>query len=123
MTPITVQFLHQHKDKVVYEHTVFDGSLRIENWYGKNYLVFELPITDVYKYGFIQRWFKSNRFSRLTRRALRFVRKDGTVLCQLTERRFKAKLDIYNRKYNFWVIEFTCGDDDEIRQLSKFFSK
>lgn len=122
MTPITVQFLHQHKDKVVYKQTIFDGSLRIEKWYGKNYLVFELPITNIYKHGFIQRWFKSTRYSRLSRRALRFVREDGTILCQLTERQFKAKLDPFNRKYNFWVIEVTCSDNDDFCGLSKILA-
>lgn len=123
MTPITAQFLHQHKDKVVYQQTLFDGSMRIENWYGKNYLVFEMPITDLYKYGFIQRWFKSDRFCRLTRRVLRFVRMDGTILCQFPEKRFKAKLDLNNKKYNFWVIEITLSDDDEFIELSKIFTK
>ena len=101
MAPIKAQFLHQHKDKVVYENVIFDSALRIENWYGKNYMVFELPIIDRRKYGFIQRWFKSNRFYRITRRVMRFVKGDGSILCQFPERRFKVKLDLLTKKYNF----------------------
>lgn len=125
MTPIKVQFLHQHKDKVVYDGIIFDGSLRIENWYGKDYLVFEMPITiAIYKRGFIQRWLKSNRFCRLTRRVLRLIAKDGTTIYQLPEKRFKAELDTNDDKYNFWVVRITCSvSKDEIHELAKIFQK
>lgn len=122
MTPLTVQFLHQHKDKVVYEQTIYaGGSIRFENWYGKSYLVFDVPIKNIYKHGFIQRWLKSTRFTRLTRRAMRFISEDGKVLCQLPEERFKVSLNLNTKKYNFWVIEVTLSIDYKPTKLSRLW--
>lgn len=122
---MTAQFLHQHKDKVVYEKTILIDSPRIEQYYTSdaNYLVFEIPV-DSLNYNFMQRWLRSTRFLRVTLRSLRFVDVYGTNLYSLSQRPLKVKLDTNNRRYNMWVIEVTClVSKDEISELVKFFQK
>ena len=128
MTPIKAQFLHQHKDKVVYENIIFIDSPRIQTYNDNDelchpYLVFEIPVTRLYE-RFIPRWYKSNRMTRITKRSMRFVDSDGTILFRLQKRALKVKLDTNNRRYNMCVIEVTCSvHKDEIRDLAKIFQK
>ena len=126
MTPIKAQFLHQHKDKVVYENIIFIDSPRIQTYNDNDelchpYLVFEIPVTILYE-RFIPRWYKSNRMTRITKRSMRFVDLNGTVLCQLQKKRFRVKLNTTTRRYNGFVIEVLYPvTEKEIRDLSKIF--
>lgn len=125
MTPITVQFLHQHKDKVVREDRIIIDSLQLKQFYadGKIYLLFDIPICKFYR-PLIQRWYKSSRLERITKRSVRFLNSDDAILCQLSKRPLKAKLDITDTRYNFPVIKMLCKvEKEDACELSKIFSK
>lgn len=125
MTPITAQFLHQHTDKVVWEDIVIIDSLQLKQFYadGKIYLLFDIPICKFYR-PLIQRWYKSDRLTRLTKRSVRFLDLDGITLYQLSKRPFKAKLDIADTMYNFPVIKMLCKvEKEDACELSKIFQK
>lgn len=124
MKSITAQFLHQHNDKVIYEQIIIQDSPRLECHHGKVYFAFEIPIAFPCSKELQVRWIQSGRYSRLTKRSMRFLSEDSRILYELTERRFKVKLDLNNRKYDFWVVSFLCNvEDEEIGGLAKIFSE
>lgn len=114
--------MHQHKDKVVYEQTILINSPQIENVDGKLYISFDLPVTSLYKDGFILRWVESNRLTRITKRSLRLIDSNGTILYQLSKKPLKTRFVLNDTHCNFWYIHcFFKVDKDEAMNLAKIF--
>lgn len=117
--------MHQHKDKVVWEDRIIIDSLQLKQFYadGNIYLLFDIPIFKFYR-PLAQRWYKSDRLTRVTKRSVRFLDLDGITLYQLSKRPLKAKLDIADTMYNFPVIKMLCKvEKEDACELSKIFSK
>lgn len=78
---IKARFMHQHKDKAVYEREIVLDTPSLNQYYGKTttYLEFDMPLLLGIEPEFVKRWFKSDRNCRVTRRSLRLIDADGTI--------------------------------------------
>lgn len=121
---IKARFMHQHKDRVVYEREIVLDTPSLNQYDGKTttYLEFDMPLLLGIEPKFIKRWVMSGQNCRVTRRVLRFVDADGTMLYELSKRPLKAKICIKERDLS--AIRILCAvEKDEIKELSKIFFK
>lgn len=128
MTPIKAQFLHQHKDKVVYERTILIDSPELRYTIPYGYcLYFKIPIIFDIEPPFIIKWLQ-RQYTALTTRVLRFCNTNNEILHSLPERRLEAIIEEspikqYHGSDIHWWIKVRCKvAKDEIRELAKIFS-
>lgn len=120
---IKARFMHQHKDKAVYEREIVLYTPSLSQYDGKTttYLEFAMPLLLGIEPEFIKRWVMSGQNCRVTRRVLRFVNADGTMLYELSERPLKANMYISS---DFMTIRICCVVDyGEAKELAKIFFK
>lgn len=120
---IKARFMHQHKDKAVYEREIVLGTPSLSQYDGKTttYLEFDMPLFLWIEPEFIKRWVMSCQNCRVTRRVLRFVDADGAILYELSERPSKANIYIPS---DFMTIHIRCVVDyGEAKELAKIFFK
>lgn len=93
---IKARFMHQHKDRAVYEREIVLYTPTLSQYDGESttYLEFEMPLLFGIEPEFIKRWVMSSQNCRVTRRVLRFVDADGAILYELSERPIKATMYI-----------------------------
>lgn len=121
MNIIKARFMHQHKDRAVYERDIFLDTASLSQYDGKaiTYLCFDMPLFWGIEPEFIKRWVVSNRNCRVTRRVLRFVDADGTMLYELSKRPLKATMYVSS---DFMTIRIRCVVDyGEAKELAKIF--
>ena len=127
MNIIKARFMHQHKDKAVYERGIVLDTPSLNQYDGKTttYLEFEMPLLWGIEPEFIKRWVMSGRNCRVTRRVLRFVDADGTMLYELSERPLKVTIRIpENFDGDFPTIRICCiVYYDDAKELAKIFFK
>lgn len=125
MNIIRAQFMHQHKDKAVYEREISLDTPTLSQCYNELtvYFEFDMPLFIGTEPEFIIRWFKSYRNCRVTRRSLRFIGSNGTILCELSKRPLKANIRIpENFDRNIPTAHICCiVEKDEIEELNKIF--
>ena len=125
MNIIRAQFMHQHKDRAVYEREIFLDTASLSQYDGEmiTYLNFNMPLFLGIEPEFVKRWVVSIRNYRVTRRVLRFVDSDGTMLYELSERPLKANISIpENFDGDFLTIHICCiVEKDELKELAKIF--
>ena len=125
MNIIRAQFMHQHKDKAMYEREILLGSPALIQ--GDALMpasfVFEIPLLLDAEPKWMFKWFNSSRNSRITRRSLRFVGSDGKILCELSKRPLKVNIRIpENFDRNIPTAHICCiVEKDEIEELNKIF--
>lgn len=120
---IKARFMHQHKDKAVYEREIVLGTPSLSQYDGKTtaYLEFEMPLFFGIEPEFVKRWVMSGQNCRVTHRVLRFVDADGTMLYELSERPLKANMYISS---DLTTIHIRCAVDyGEAKELAKIFFK
>ena len=123
MNIIRAQFMHQHKDRAVYEREIVLSTPSLSQYDGKTimYFGFEMPLLWGIEPEFIRRWVMSVQNCRVTRRVLRFVDADGTMLYELSERPLKATMYVSS---DLMTIRICCVVDyDEAKELAKIFFK
>lgn len=121
---IRARFMHQYKNKAVYEREILLDTPSINHYYTTStiYLEFEMPLLLAIEPEWIYRWFKSGRPRFVTRRYLRFLSSDGIILYELSKRPLKAKICITERDLS--TIHILCAvEKDEIKELTKIFFK
>lgn len=125
MNIIRAQFMHQHKDKAVYERKIVIDTPSLSQYDGKTtmYLEFETPLLWGIEPKFVKRWVMSGQNCRVTRRVLRFMDSDGTILYELSKRPLKANIRIpENFDGDFLTIHICCiVEKDELKELAKIF--
>ena len=126
MNIIRAQFMHQHKDKAVYEREISLDTPTLSQCYNELTVCFEfdMPLFIGTEPEFIIRWFKSNSNCRVTRRSLRFIGSNGTILCELSKRPFKANILIPENFFDRGIptVHICCVvEKDEIEELNKIF--
>lgn len=126
MNIIRARFMHQHKDKAVYEREIVLDTPTLNQYYGRptTYLEFDMPLLWDIEPEFIRRGYKrcveTYRATYVTRRPLRFIGSDGTILCELSERRIKA--NYYINENIQPTIRICCVvEKDDIKELTKIF--
>lgn len=120
---IKARFMHQHKDKAVYERGIVLDTPSLSQYDGKTitYLEFAMPLLLGIEPEFVKRWVMSGQNCRVTRRVLRFVDADGTMLYELSKRPLKATTYISS---DFMTIHIRCAVDyDVAKELAKIFFK
>ena len=118
---IKARFMHQQKDKAVYEREIVLDTPSLSQYDGKTttYLEFEMRLLWGIEPEFVKRWVMSGQNCRVTRRVLRFVDADGTMLYELSERPLKANMYISSD-----FIHIRCVVDyGEAKELAKIFFK
>lgn len=121
---IRARFMHQYKDKAVYERSILIDTPSINQYYGMTtlYFEFEIPLFIKSKTSFMYKWIMSGRNIQVTRRPMRLVNSDGTVLCELSKRPIKASFVYHPSDHP--TIKICCVvDKDEARKLGKIFFK
>lgn len=121
---LRAQFMHQHKDKAVYERDIVLDSPAFNQYCDrqKTYLEFDMPLLLAIEPEWIYRWLKSGRPCFVTRRSLRFLSSDGAILYELPKRPLKAKMCVAVQ--DLPTIRILCAvEKDEIKELSKIFFK
>lgn len=130
---IRAQFMHQHRNKAVYEREIVLDTPTLNQYYGRptTYLEFDMPLLWDIEPEFIRRWFKrcmeTCRNTHVTRRPLRFIGSDGKILCELSERPLKANFRITQTTdissiTELPTIHICCiVEKDEIKELGKNF--
>lgn len=125
MNIIRAQFMHQHKDRAVYEREIVLDTPSLSQYDGKTtmYLEFDMPLFLGIEPEFIKRWLVSIRNCRVTHRVLRFMNSDGTILYELSKRPLKANIPIpENFDGGFLTIHICCiVEKDELKELAKIF--
>lgn len=125
MNVIRARFMHHHKDNAVYEREIVLDTPSLSQYDGKTimYFGFEMPLLLGIKPEFVKRWVMSCRNCRVTRRVLRFMDSDGTMLYELSERPLKATIRIpENFDGDFPTIHICCVvERDGVKELSKIF--
>ena len=120
---IKARFMHQHKDNAVYERDIFLDTASLSRYDGETitYLCFDMPLILGVEPEFIKRWVVSDRNCRVTRRSLRLINSDGTMLYELSERPLKATMYVSS---DFMTIRICCAVDyGEAKELAKIFFK
>ena len=122
MNIIRAQFMHQHKDKVVYEREIVIDTPSLSQYDGKTimYLEFDMRLFWGIEPEFIKRWAMSGQNCRVTRRSLRLIDSDGTMLYELSERPLKATMYISS---DFMRIRICIVNYGEAKELAKIFFK
>lgn len=123
MNIIRARFMHQHKARAVYERDIFLDTASLSQYDGKTitYLCFDMPLFLGIEPEFIKWWVVSSRNCRVTRRVLRFVDADGTMLYELSKRPLKATMYVSS---DFMTIRICCVVDyGEAKELAKIFFK
>lgn len=123
MNIIKARFMHQYKNKAVYEREIVLDTPSLNQYDGKTitYLEFEMPLLLGIEPEFVKRWVMSGQNCRVTRRVLRFVDADGTILYELSERPLKATMYVSS---DFMTIRICCVVDyGEAKELAKIFFK
>ena len=123
MNIIRARFMHQHKDRAVYEREIILDTPTLKQYDGKTitYLCFDMPLLLGIEPEFVKRWVMSGQNCRVTRRVLRFVDADGAMLYELSERPLKANMYISS---DFMTIRICCVVDyGEAKELAKIFFK
>lgn len=123
---IKARFMHQHKDKAVYERGIVLDSptLTQEDTLMPASFEFEIPLLLDVEPKWMFRWFNSSRNSRITRRSLRFVGSDGKILCGLSKRPLKANIRIPENFFDRGIptLHICCVvEKDEVKELAKIF--
>lgn len=130
---IRARFMHQHKDRAVYEREIVLGTPSLSQYYGKPtayieldkptmYFEFDMPLLLGIEPEFVKRWVVRSLNCRVTRRVLRLVDADGTILYELSKRPLKATLCITGRDLS--AIRVCCVVSlDEAKKLSEIFFK
>lgn len=123
---IKAQFMHQHKDKAVYEREILIDTPSLTQYDDDTrqcVFCFEMPLILNFEPKWMFRWFNSSRNSRITRRSLRFVNSDGIILCELPKRPFKANIRFPEScDTDIPTIHILCAvEKDEIKELGKIF--
>lgn len=121
---VKAQFMHQHKDKVVYEREILLDTPSLNHYYTTStiYLEFDMPLLLAIEPEWIYRWFKSGRPRYVTRRSLRFLSSDGVILYELSKRPLKATMCVTGQDLS--TIHILCAvEKDEIKELTKIFFK
>ena len=121
---IKARFVHQHKNRAVYERAIVLCTPSLSQYDGKptTYLEFEMPLLLGIEPEFVKRWVMSSRNCRVTRRSLRLIDSDGTILYELSERPLKATM--YVSSDFFMTIRICCVVDyGEAKELAKIFFK
>lgn len=128
MNIIRAQFMHQYRDKAVYGRDIVIDSPSLNQYYGKpaTYLEFDMPLLMDVEPEFVRRWLKryieTYRNTHVTRRPLRFVGSDGTILYELSQRPLKANLCITRRDLSTIHVCLAISPD-EAKLLGKIFFK
>ena len=120
---VKARFMHQHKDRAVYEREIVLDTPSLSQYDGKTimYLGFEMPLLWGIEPEFVKRWVMSSRNCRVTRRSLRLIDSDGTMLYELSERPLKATMYVSS---DFMAIRICCSVDyGEAKELAKIFFK
>lgn len=123
MNIIRARFMHRHKDKAVYEREIVLGTPSLSQYDGESttYLEFETPLLWGIEPEFVKRWAMSGQNCRVTRRSLRLINSDGTMLYELSERPLKATMYVSS---DFMTIRICCAVDyGEAKELAKIFFK
>ncbi len=123
MNIIRAQFMHQYKDKAVYERGIVIDTPSLSQYDGETttYLGFAMPLLWEIEPEFVKRWVMSSRNCRVTRRSLRLIDSDGTMLYELSERPLKATMYVSS---DFMTIRICCVVDyGEAKELAKIFFK
>lgn len=123
MNIIRARFMHQYKARVVYERDIFLDTASLSQYDGKTitYLCFDMPLFFGIEPEFVKRWVMSGRNCRVTRRVLRFMDSDGTMLYELSERPLKATMYV---SLDLMTIRICCAVDyGEAKELAKIFFK
>lgn len=122
---IKARFMHQYKDKAVYEREIVIDTPALSQYDGKTtmYLEFDMPLFWGIEPEFIKRWVMSCQNCRVTRRVLRFMDSDGTILYELSKRPLKANIPFpENFDGAFLTIHICCiVEKDELKELAKIF--
>ena len=125
MNIIRARFMHQHKDNAVYEREIVIDTPSLSQYDGKTttYMEFAMPLLWGIEPEFVKRWVMSGQNCRVTRRVLRFVDADGTMLYELSERPLKATIRIpENYDGHIPTVHICCiVEKDEIKELAKIF--
>lgn len=126
MNIIRAQFMHQHKDKAMYEREIVLDTPSLSQYDGKTimYLEFDTPLLWGIEPEFVKRWAVSSRNCRVTRRSLRFIGSNGTILCELSKRPLKANIRIPENFFDMGIptLHICCVvEKDEVKELSKIF--
>ena len=120
---IKARFMHQHKDRAVYEREIFLDTASLSQYDGKTiiYLCFDMPLFLGIEPEFVKRWVMNSQNCRVTHRVLRFVDADGAMLYELSERPLKATMYVSS---DFMTIRICCAVDyGEAKELAKIFFK
>ena len=120
---IKTRFMHQHKDRAVYEREIVLGTPTLSQYDGKTitHLYFDMPLFLGIEPEFVKRWVVSTQNCRVTRRSLRLIDSDGTMLYELSERPLKATMYVSS---DFMTIRICCVVDyGEAKELAKNFFK
>lgn len=122
MNIIRARFMHQHKDNAVYEREIVLGTPSLIQYDGKTitYFCFDMPLLWGIEPEFVKRWVMSGQNCRVTRRSLRLIDSDGTMLYELSERPLKATMYVSS---DFVTIHIRCVDYGEAKELAKIFFK
>ena len=122
MNIIRARFMHQHKDNAVYERGIVLDTPSLNQYDGKTttYLEFDMPLLLGIEPEFVKRWVMSGQNCRVTRRSLRLINSDGTMLYELSERPLKATMYVSS---DFETINIRCVDYGEAKELAKIFFK
>ena len=127
MNIIRARFMHQYKDKAVYERGIVLDTPTLNQYDGKTitYLEFEMPLLLGIEPEFVKRWVMSGQNCRVTHRVLRFMDSDGTILYELSKRPLKANIRTPENFFDgdFLTIHICCiVEKDEAKELVKIFS-
>lgn len=120
---IKAQFMHQHKDKAVYEREIVidTPTLTQEDTLMPASFVFEIPLLLDVEPKWMFRWLNCVCLYRISHRVLRFMDSDGTILYELSKRSIKVRLCV---SANLTTIRICCAvDHDEAKELAKIFFK
>ena len=120
---IKARFMHQHKDRAVYEREIFLDTASLSQYDGKTiiYLCFDMPLFSGIVPEFVKRWVMNSQNRHVTHRVLRFVDADGAMLYELSERPLKATMYVSS---DFMTIRICCAVDyGEAKELAKIFFK
>ena len=126
MNIIRARFMHQHKARAVYEREIVidTPTLTQEDTLMPACFVFEIPLLLDVEPKWMFRWLNCVCLYRVTRRVLRFVDADGTMLYELSERPIKATIRTPENFFDgdFLTIHVCCiVGKDEAKELAKIF--
>lgn len=121
MNIIRARFMHQHKEKVVYEREILEAPIFIAQQNSESkYMMFTMPLYCLNKFGLSAKWDESCRGVDMCR-SVQFADTNNKILFTLSTREINASILRFPTRSPITILCGVMVNKHEAEELGKIF--